>query len=151
MPKRPKNSDDSFQEKIAKIIQFKEECLALIKRYDEEGVALDSAGERRILQLQKWRGEMVQTEEYLARHIQYEDAEYDADELQNSQTKIVIYETGLEPLNALLTRFINVRQEDGGYSVLHPHDVDLMIRKIKKRNECLLVDAIVPKDPERYC
>lgn len=37
---------------------------------------MDDAGERRMLQLQKWRREMVHAEEYLAKHIQYDDAEY---------------------------------------------------------------------------
>lgn len=77
----------------------------------------------------------------------------------------MIYETGLEPLNTALTRFINVRVDGASYRYvfavdrfsqttlrsLHPKDVDVMVEDIKARGNCALYSNVVPKDPELYC
>ncbi|KAI1715385.1 hypothetical protein DdX_07694 [Ditylenchus destructor] len=152
----PKKRKLTVDQKIDDNIKIRDQCLAKIAELEAEELEMASDTEYEKLELiDKLKYKVLQIEQAMSKYVEFKDATYQADYVTTQPflgPKIFITNSGLEPLNQMLTDHVNnVRKEDFhiGYRCVTRDEVKEMINAIAEKNDCPLLPLVIPSDESK--
>ncbi|KAI1724848.1 hypothetical protein Ddc_06115 [Ditylenchus destructor] len=152
----PKKRKRTVDQKIDENIKIRDECLAKIAELEEEELEIASdTGYEKLELIDKLKYKVLQIEQAMSKYLEFKDATYPADDLTTRPflgPNIFITNSGLEPLNQMLTDHVNnVRKEDFhiGYRCVTRDEVKEMINAIAEKGDCPLFPLVIPSDESK--
>ncbi|KAH7717855.1 hypothetical protein AAVH_14682 [Aphelenchoides avenae] len=160
MPKRRheaapmKRTDKELDE----LLKTREDLVEKLRRLEETEVSvekMEKTGTRVAERADAYRKCLLRVERMLDKEeVTYDeqDEEFeDGFEEAVKRPRVCVYQTGIEPLNRLVTDFVNsAPTSEPKYHALTVNVLHRMVRRIQKAGNCPVIDDIVPKDKNVY-
>ncbi|KAH7702651.1 hypothetical protein AAVH_30189 [Aphelenchoides avenae] len=143
---------------VDELLKTREDLVEKLRRLEETEVSvekMEKTGTKVAERADAYRKCLLKVERMLDKEeVTYDeqDEEFEGGfEEAVKRPRVCIYQTGIEPLNRLVTDFVNsAPKSEPKYYALTVNVLHRMVRRIQKAGNCSVVDDVVPKDKRVY-